>query len=121
MNTVPNQKVIRIQKTKGSNEVLYTPIVVEAFDIALKLLSPSEYKVWSYLIKNKDGYVMSFSSADCAAACGLSKSTCKNAVNRLIQLGYLVKEREDTNMWQFRDIPLDPLEEEEPMKIHFDF
>lgn len=122
MNSVPNQKVIRIQKTKGSNEILYTPIVVEAFDIALSTLSPAEYKVWSYLIKNKDGYILAFSSTDCASTCKLSKSTCKNAINRLIQLGYLTIEREDANVWQFHDIPLNPADEEETlMNIKFEF
>ena len=117
MSTVPNQKVLQIHKTNGTNEVLYTPIVVEAIDIALKTLSPAEFKVWMYIIKNKDEYVFDFSSADCATTCSISRSTCQNAINKMIELKYLTRENDQTNFWHFHDFP----QEDKTDNIKIDF
>lgn len=105
MNTNPNQKIIQIIKKKGTDEILYTQIVVEAFDIALKLLSPTEYKVWTYLAKNANGFTFALSAVACMDACAISRSSYNSAVRRLIELGYLTQRSENSNVWVFHDLP----------------
>lgn len=116
MQTVENQRVITTNKepcSKKSAEEYYTPINLKALELAMSSLSPNAFKMWVYLGKNQNNYTFALSKVDTLKWCGFSKGTYKNAFDELENKGFLVKQKEGSNHYDFYEIPKE--EEDQPV------
>ena len=89
----------------------YTEQSIEAMAHAARELSGDRFKVWMYLSKNRDDFVLELSQKD-LLKWGVKKDTYQRAVNDLIKLGYLVQIDEERNEWRFDEFPEEKKEEE---------
>ena len=90
----------------------YTEQSIEAMAHAARELSGDRFKVWMYLSKNRDDFVLELSQKD-LLKWGVKKDTYQRAVNDLIKLGYLVQIDEERNEWRFDEFPEERKKEEE--------
>lgn len=99
--SVPNQKIITINPDGDFNkERLYAKIHLDTFQQAMKNLKSSDFKLWCYLVKNNPGYTFELS---CAAAqkWGIGKTAYYEAVQGLIEKGYLKQRDANSNLYDF--------------------
>ena len=101
--TVPNQKVVTVQKEECSRKDLYATYNLNALQCAMINLKGESFKLWMYLGKNQDGYSFALSSTD-AVKWGIgSVSSYNRAVKELTEKGYLV--RSSGNFYDFYELP----------------
>ena len=88
MKTYPNQKVVTVKKPKYEKNFITVSIseVEEAFII----LTRTELAIYFYLCGNKDGYTFALSPEHIMTQYKISKSSYHRAIERLIELRYLV-------------------------------
>ena len=103
MNTVANQKVLKINKEEGGKMNPYSIMNLDALQTAMISLKGEALKLWLYLNKNQNGYTVALSKVD-AIKWGIgSKSSYDRAVKELIEKGYLVEE--SANHYNFYEMP----------------
>ena len=103
MVTVPNQKVVKVQKEQCNADNLYAMYNLDALKLAMLDLKGETFKLWCYLGKNQSNYEFALSKAD-ALTWGLgSKSSYDRAVKELIEKRYLVET--SPNHYDFFEIP----------------
>ena len=56
MITVPNQKIVRIEKEPCGKGNLYAAINLKALEAAAQNLDAGAFKLWIYFAKNQNGY-----------------------------------------------------------------
>lgn len=100
-----NQKTIIVKKSLCDKEHIYATINIEARKLARKTLNGNEYKLWEYIAENQTGYQFDLSSAAFMNDSNVSRPTYSKAVNKLIDLGYLVLKNKSTNTYIFYDMP----------------
>lgn len=103
METYPNQQKIKIEKEKCDTQNLYTKINLRALDKVSCDLKGEAFKMWLYLAKNQDNYILALSKKDCIQWGIGSESSYKRAKAELIQKGYLIEI--SPNNFIFREIP----------------
>lgn len=110
-NTVPNQKVIHINRDmppKGSNDYLVVKNQ-NLFDAYRVLRENSRgatpLYLWLILAANKDGFDLALSPRAIEEKTGLPQSTCRDAVDALIRKGFLVPKHEGSNVYDFYERP----------------
>lgn len=86
--SVPNQKIIQVQKAPCNKNNLYCTINLEALQQAMSELSGAGLALWLYLSKNQNGYSLELSPAD-ATSWGIKKSSFYRAIDELTKLGYI--------------------------------
>lgn len=86
--SVPNQKIIQVQKAPCNKNNLYCTINLEALQQAMSELSGAGLALWLYLSKNQNGYSLELSPAD-AISWGIKKSSFYRAIDELTKLGYI--------------------------------
>ena len=104
METVPNQKVVQIQKEKVGKNNLYAVISLKGIDEAATL-PKTAFKLWMYLVKNQDKYSFALSCKDFCRWPGVSKNTYETAVKEMIERSYLVRKEEGSNVYIFYEMP----------------
>ena len=104
METVPNQKVVQIQKEKVGKNNLYAVISLKGIDEAATL-PKTAFKLWMYLVKNQDKYSFALSCKDFCRWADVSKNTYETAVKELIERSYLVRKEEESNVYIFYEMP----------------
>lgn len=104
IKTVPNQKVVKVNKEKCDKQNLYAAINLEAMEQAAINLDAGAFKLWCYFAKNQNGYEFALSSKDAADNFGLKKKQYDNAIKELIEKNYLVVSK--GNNYIFYEIPL---------------
>ena len=111
MITVPNQKIVTVEKEPCSKGNLYAAINLKALEAAAQNLDAGAFKLWIYFAKNQDGYGFALSSKDAKDTFGLGKSQYDTAVKKLISSGYLINIQ--GNQYIFSEIPAakEPLHE----------
>ena len=85
-----NQKAIRVVKAESNADHPYSIFNYAALQKALSL-PPVAFKIWTYLAANKNGYEFGLSRTKVCEVCNIAKNTYLNAVNTLIEKGYLVQ------------------------------
>ncbi|MDL2237048.1 helix-turn-helix domain-containing protein [Christensenellaceae bacterium OttesenSCG-928-K19] len=85
--SVPNQKLILIQKQKYESRFLQ--IGIEEWQNAGKDLNYSEFKLYLYLASNKDGFPLELSQKAVENATGIKKSSYHDAFKKLLKRGYI--------------------------------
>ena len=108
-----NQKQIDIHRrdSKTTAETKnYTLLGYDAMEQASKVLSAEAFRVWIYLMKNKPGYEgWELSSKDATDNWGIKRREFNNAVNELIDCGFLNLKRGATykNTWTFNEFAVE--------------
>ena len=103
MITVPNQKVVKVNKDIIRGK-LYTQITLDAMESAAKNLDAGAFKLWCYFAKNQDSYMFALSSKDVELTMGIKIKQYNNAVKELIQKGYLVLVNKSSNIYNFYEM-----------------
>ena len=116
--TYANQRRININREipKGTKESKRSYMIAYNDNIndAMKNISKvSTLKAYLYLIQNTNNYYFALSTQDISNTTGISLKSAKDAINELIDLGYLVLREKHT--YDFYERPIDdsiPVEEE---------
>lgn len=86
---VPNQKVVYIHKRKYTANFLQ--IDIDEMRLAQQQMTYCEFVLYLYLAGNADGFKLELSQQAFENATGYKKTAYHNAVNKLIELGYLTQ------------------------------
>lgn len=100
--TVPNQKTVKIEKEVCNKQNLYAAINLQAMESAAINLDAGAFKLWCYFAKNQNNYEFALSSKDVAESFGIKIKQYNNAVNELMEKGYLVNTK--GNNYVFHEI-----------------
>lgn len=103
MSTVPNQRKIIIHREKCERDFLQ--IKKENWYSANKILSPYGLQLYLYLAGNKDGFTLELSQEAAERDAGIKKTTFHTYIHTLINKGYLVPRGENSNIYDFYEIP----------------
>ena len=87
--SVPNQKVVYIHKRKYTGNFLQ--IGIDEMRLAQQQMTYCEFVLYLYLAGNADGFKLELSQQAIENATGYKKTAYHNAVNKLIELGYLTQ------------------------------
>ena len=103
----PNQKMLAINresvdsKTQRQYLIAYTDNLIQAmYD-----LSPSAFKVYLYLLMNKDGYRMEYSPSYVARMVNVSKDTARDAFKQMERKGYFDRLSNSDYKYNFYEVP----------------
>ena len=90
IKTVPNQRVISVNKAIADKQHLYTVINLQALNAACRTLqSKAGVKLYLYLAKNQDRYTFALSSADFMEWAGVKIGAYNTAFKELVNSGFL--------------------------------
>ena len=105
-NTVPNQKVVKVQKAPADKSNLYSVINIEAAHNAMKDLAETKagFMLWYYFAENQNGYEFALSSKAVEAATGIKVKAYNSAIAAMIEKGYLVNTK--GNYYVFHECPV---------------
>ncbi len=104
--SVPNQKIVGVNKEPCDKKHVYTCMNNEAMaQAALNLSKGSTFKLWVYFAMNRDGYEFELSALAVANFCGITEKTYREAVKELIAKRYLVQRGEGSNHYDFYEMP----------------
>ena len=99
--TVPNQKIIHINREKVTDNFLQ--IKKENWYNANKDLEPYGLQLYLYLAGNKDGFDLALSQKAAEEEAGIRSTTFHKYVNVLIEKGYIVNRQ--GNIFDFYEVP----------------
>lgn len=104
IKTVPNQKVVKVNKEPCSKSNLYAAINLKAMEQAAIELDAGAFKLWVYFAKNQNNYNFALSSKDVEETFGMKIKQYNNAVETLIEKKYLVNT--SGNNYNFYEVPV---------------
>ena len=107
MASSENQRIVTTGKALCDANHRYTMTNIEAMKRAMNRLKPNAYKLWVYLGKNQDQYTFALSQVDVTDFCGMSRNTYLSAFKELEAEGYLVRDNDGSNHYNFYEIPVD--------------
>ena len=100
--TVPNQKVVEVNKEVCNKQNLYATINLDAMGQAAQALDAGAFKLWIYFAKNQNGFEFALSSKEVENNFGMKIKQYNNAIDTLIDKGYLVRQG-DSNKYRFNE------------------
>ena len=108
---IPNQKIIKINREKVvkgfSNQRLYLVAYQDNLLTAMKTLSHTAFKVYVYLLFQKDGYSICYSPEYIHKAANMCKDTARKAIKELIEKGYIDENEKGYEFYEYpRKIPV---------------
>ena len=93
MDYIPNQKVIKINREKVIKGATCGRLFLVAYQdnilAAMKNLSHTAFKVYIYLLFQKDGYSVCYSPEYLRKAANMCKDTARKGFKELIEKGYI--------------------------------
>lgn len=101
--SVPNQKVIKVNKEKCDKQHLYAAINLDAMSKAMNDLTGEEFKVWCFFAKNQNNYQFELSPKAIKEFAGTSDKTYQRSIKQLIEKDYLVQVK--GNIYCFYEVP----------------
>lgn len=114
MKTVPNQKIVKVQKEKCDSNNLYACINLAAMEEAAQDLDAGAFKLWCYFAKNQMNYEFALSSKAVEQTFNIKIKQYNNAVAELIAKRYLINTC--GNNYIFREKAVIALEDNEEEK-----
>ena len=105
--SVPNQLTVKIQKPQYKEKFLQ--ISIDEWIHAAKIFPPATFKLYLYLVGNKDNFSLELSQQAVQNAIGIKKTAYHDGLNELKEAGYLKPLK--GNLWTFS--PKVPEEEKE--------
>lgn len=110
IKTVPNQKIVTVNKEPCSKCKHYAMINIDAMERASRDLRAGSFVLWCYFAKNQPGYQFALSNTAALESMGIKRDAYNNAVKELMEKRYLV--HCSGNYYQFNEIPSSQSEEE---------
>lgn len=105
ITTVPNQKVIEINKEPCKGKI-FAMNNMEALDYAARVLqTKAGFKLWSFLSKNQDKYTFALSSQLFMEWSGVGYTAYTTAIKELEDNGFLSCKNKDSNIYIFYEMP----------------
>ena len=101
--TVPHQKVVHVNRQKCDKNFLQ--ISKENWYAANKDLEPYGLQLYLYIAGNMDGFNLALSQEAAEQEAGIKKTSFHKYVNLMIEKGYLVPRKENSNIFDFYEIP----------------
>lgn len=101
--SVPNQKVVKVHKKKMTKD--FVQVHKEDMIAARKVLEYSGVYLYFILAGNADSYSFALSPKDIEKYYAMPASTCRDQIRKLIKAGYLVQQREGSNVYDFYETP----------------
>ena len=101
--TVPNQKIIKVNKEICNSNNYYAAINLNALENAAKDLKSGAFKLWVYFAKNQNNFTFALSSKAIEDNFGIKIKQYNNAVQELVEKGYLIQE--NGNVYIFKEQP----------------
>ena len=102
-NTVPNQKVVHVNRQKCDKNFLQ--IKKENWYAANKDLEPYGLQLYLYIAGNRDGFDFALSQEAAEREAGIKKTSYHKYVNLMVEKGYLVPRKENSNIYDFYEVP----------------
>lgn len=102
-NTVPNQKVVHVNRQKCDKNFLQ--ISKDNWYAANKDLGPYGLQLYLYIAGNRDGFDFALSQEAAEREAGIKKTSYHKYVNLMIEKGYLVPRKENSNVYDFYEVP----------------
>lgn len=104
--SVPNQKMILIQRAKESvyAQKDYLKVANYILEIAMYNLKGNAFKLWVYFTDNAEGYTMDLYPVDFCTKARVSDSTYRRAFEDLLEKGYLRQSDKDSNVYIFYEV-----------------
>ena len=106
-NTVPNQKVVHVNRQKCDKNFLQ--ISKDNWYAANKDLGPYGLQLYLYIAGNRDGFDFALSQEAAERDAGITKTTFHKYVKVLIEKGYLVPRKENSNIYPELFTPPNPV------------
>lgn len=104
IETVPNQRIIEVNKEPADKQHLYTANNLSAIDEAsFNLQSIGGYKLYIYLAKNQNKYTFALSRRAFMEWSGLKDKAYKTGFSELVDKGYLIQDDKQKNKYKFYD------------------
>ena len=104
--TVENQRRVLVHRDMpGKDEGNFLLIKKENLYAAYRDLNATALCLYLYLAGNKDGFDLAFSPKAIRNEMGLPESTCRDQFKVLVNKGYLVRRNENSNVYDFYEIP----------------
>ena len=107
-NTVPNQKVVHVHRDmpdKNKKEGNFLLIKKENWYAANKDLEPYGLQLYLYIAGNREGFDFALSQEAAEREAGIKKTSYHKYVNLMIEKGYLVPRKENSNVYDFYEVP----------------
>ena len=105
LDFIPNQKIIRVNREKvdkvASNGRLYLIAYQDNLFTAMKELSHTAFKVYIYLLFNKDGYSVAYSPEYIHKQANICKETARKAFRELIDKGYILERERGYEFYEY--------------------
>ena len=109
--TVPNQKIVKVEKEPCDKNHIYAAINIAAMEQAAQELEAGAFKLWCYFAKNQDSYEFALSSKDVLDTFGMKIKQYNNAVDKLKECGYLVSA--GGNRYIFKEVAVNTKQDNE--------
>lgn len=103
--SVPNQKIITVNKAPTDRNNKYMCVNIDALQKAMNDLTPAQLKVWCYFAKNQNDYEFELSSVAVCAFCNISDKTYRDAIKTLVEKRYLVQRISNKKVYDFYEVP----------------
>ena len=112
MKVSEGQKVLLVNKQPCDKNHYYSVINLESIDYAALHLKGVPFQMWLYIAKNQNNYEFALSCNAFMDWCGCSKPTYLDAVKKLEEKRFLVKEQNEKygNYYRFYEMPGDEVE-----------
>ena len=68
-------------------------------------LKPNTFKIWLYLLSNRQSFEVIYSPALISKQIGVSINTCRNAFTELNEKGYIIENKYNKNYFEFYETP----------------
>lgn len=104
-HTSPNQKTVVTKKTESGAASPYGICNVSAVLTAAKELSDRSFKLYMRMNLHQDGHTYALSPIEINGAIGMSDKRYRDAVNELIDKGYLVQSEKHKALYVFYEFP----------------
>ena len=102
-NTVPNQKVVHVNRQKCDKNFLQ--ISKDNWYAANKNLGPYGLQLYLYIAGNRNGFDFALSQEAAEREAWIKKTSYHKYVNLMIEKGYLVPRKENSNVYDFYEVP----------------
>jgi DNA-binding transcriptional regulator PaaX len=108
MAMYPNQNTIQIHRNEVKDNYDKSNLYLKAYQSslfqAMKTLSGATFKVYIYLLFNKNNYYLDFAPAHIAKEVGISTDSARDALRRLKENGYLFERPGKKNLYDFYEV-----------------
>lgn len=104
LHTVPNQRILTVNKEPTDKQHLYTMNNLEAIgEAARSLQTKAGFKLYIYIAKNQNNHTFALSSKDFCEWSGVGIAAYNSAFAELVDNGYLVSKNDSKTTYMFYD------------------